>query len=168
MRLKAMLITLTTLLFLGTLVSTAVADPRMEVNANNTFCHGMWSFTNDDDEIFFGDCSVSINVDDADSADGTNTATGVAKAKGFIVNNTIPGLNRKGDKLIITNDNFQGDEDCTMVETNNTEYTADRWVSVLRVVKGKPDSRVLSVSLNLTCADLADQIEEEEGEEEEK
>lgn len=114
----------------------ASADPRIEVNANNTFCHILNGNVNDtDDETFDGGCNPWV------SATG-GVATGYGKSEqSYIPASTVPHVfqygvrerykgNRYRWRVTLTEEDFEA-QDCTIVDSNNTQYASDDWKTTI-------------------------------------
>lgn len=117
----------------------ASADPRIEVNANNTFCHILnGNPANDDDETFDGGCNPFIAVDDT----GGNSTAGYGKSEqSYIPASVVPHVfqygvrerykgNRYRWRAQLTDADMPG-ETCTLVDSNNTQYDATTWKTVV-------------------------------------
>lgn len=134
----------------------ANADPRIEVNANNTFCHILnGNPDNADDETFDGGCInfIAANGGGADGH-GFSVHDGVpAAAVPHVFANGVevltghcpPGQAKKGNcaafqksKWVVQmdQDDFNGLE-CAMVETNGTTYEAAQWTTTIHYAEGR-------------------------------
>lgn len=138
------------------------ADPRIEVNANNSFCHAPWDTQNDDKEVFLADCRGIV---DADGAGGANGQAIVARR---VDRRAVTGIRNGEIELVdigrkfvanVTVSNGNSEFTCTLVESNNTEYTTGRYVvrthyefeknekGIARVI-GKATYRILCLDAN--------------------
>ena len=132
--------------------SIAYADPRMETTDN--FCHFIHNNINADDESFVADCGSVISVNDPD---------GVAQGFALVTIKNVPldfdeitaelSHKRRGRKIVITNETFQGDLDCAMVDSNGTQYNSRNWVNTISFRKKSRHSRTGTLTYRLRCID---------------
>lgn len=151
--------------------STAYADPRMETVGD--FCHSIHDNENDDNETFLADCGSQISVLQGD-VQGQATAQGFAKVviegvpvdfdevtmklSGLISDVAKDAASIAGKKrplmrsIVITNETFP-DLDCTMVDSNATEYTSQNWVSRITFKRQHRWSDIGTLIYQLRCID---------------
>ena len=144
----------------------SLADMRMEVNANNTFCHAItpegFANGNDDNEVFLGGCEPSVRQNTNGNGDGdyihvkeyfgdlpfngpaqyVQPGNGKGKAKGL----------QKKAAYVYTMTGAQSGEACTMVDSNNTTYVTNDW-NLEYVV----DSKKKTITYKLACRNGAQQ-----------
>lgn len=121
----------------------AAADPRVEVNSDNNFCHILHGNVNNaDDETFDGACEPFVAANGAGGADawGRSVRFGVPAAavqhvfengRRVVVQPCPPGQKKKGNCEVrwvvnVTQEDYPGLQ-CAIVETNNTQYNAAVW-----------------------------------------
>lgn len=129
--------------FSAIMAGPANADPRIEVNADNSFCHILHgNVNNSDDETFDGACVPFVAANGAGSANGW----GRSERRG-VSPDVIPHVFTYGEKeavgrcrpghakkrkcktewtVDVTQDDYPGLL-CTIVETNGTQYYAQNW-----------------------------------------
>lgn len=135
--------TVVTLIILTLAMGQANADPRIEVNADNTFCHILHGNAgNADDETFDGGCAPFVAANGVGGADGWGSSErfGVpAEAVAHVfrygrevtVGHCPPGQKKKKKcqtewVVDVTQDDYPGLQ-CTLVETNGTQYQSATW-----------------------------------------
>jgi len=119
------------------------ADPRVEVNSNNTFCHILHgNLGNADDETFDGACEPFVAANGVGGADafGRSVRYGVPAAvvkhvfnygREVTVQPCPPGQEKKGrcdTKWVVrlTQNDYPGLQ-CAIVDSNNKQYNAATW-----------------------------------------
>jgi len=129
------------------------ADPRVEVNSNNTFCHILHgNLGNADDETFDGACEPFVAANGVGGADafGRSVRYGVpiAAVKHVFLNANVvgdqycpPGQEKKGKceslwEIRLTQDDYPGLQ-CAIVDSDNKQYNAATWR--IRIGWGPPE-----------------------------
>lgn len=132
-----------TVIVLIATVDRAHADPRIEVNANNTFCHVLHgNVGNADDETFDGACAPFVAANGVGGADGYGLserfgvpAAAVAHVILYgqkVTTGRCPPRREKKWKcrtewvVDVTQDDYPGLA-CTIVDTNGTQYQSNNW-----------------------------------------
>jgi len=108
--------------------SLAVADQRMETTGG--FCHAVthegFATANDDNEVFISNCVSSIRQ----NADATGEGS-------YVVAVTYPSLKSMPFTSSFKTSGAESGVNCVMVDSNNTTYTSQDWVSNYQVINRK-------------------------------